>query len=74
MTSYKTLHKDNFLSKGEGRERRERNGSLLKEDVSGLFLWRPSKFSVKGETWRVVVTLLGETFLDKLEDLSDRVS
>ena len=52
---------------------------MLNEDVSVLFLWRPLKFSIKGEIWKVVVIVLcgdlsWEDLLDKLEDLSDRES
>ena len=38
-------------------ERREQP-RVLKEDVTILFLWRPLKSSVKGETWRFAVVYL----------------
>ena len=36
-----------------------------------VFLWRPLKSLVKGETWRVVGDLSWEDLLEKHEDLSD---
>ena len=42
-------------------ERRERNGDGQKEDVRDVFLWRPLKSLVKGETWRVFVTFRGRS-------------
>ena len=49
------------MGKKRRRKRRTQRG-VLKEDVSVLFLWRPLKFLVRGEIWRVVVIFLGETF------------
>ena len=47
-----------------GGERRERNGD--EEDVRVSFRWRPLKFLVKGDIWRVVVIFLGKTPWRKL--------
>ena len=54
------------------REEEENGRTMLKGDETILFLWRLLTSSVMGEIWRVVVVFLGETFLEKLEDLSDR--
>ena len=43
-----------------GKEKSQ-NGCESKEDVKGLFRWRPMKSSVKGETCRVGVIFLGKT-------------
>ena len=46
--------------KREEEKKRTRRGRS-KEDVRVLFRWRPLKFLVKGEIWRVVVIFLGKT-------------
>ena len=52
--------------------RRERDGECYKKMRRFCFCGGFLTSSVKGQIWRVVVVFLGETFLEKLEDLHDR--
>ena len=51
------MHEENFKGGKEEKRRGERKGRSA-EDVRVLFLWRPEKFLVKAEIWRVTRILL----------------
>ena len=51
------------VNRGKEKRRKKRTKRRRsKEDVRVVFLWRPLKSLVKGETWRVVVICLGKTY------------
>ena len=60
------------VKRGKERRRKKRmKRRRLKEDVRVLFLWKPLKFLVKREMWRVAEMFLGKTPLEEFENWSD---
>ena len=68
-------NKEERCKKEEEKGRKERTKrELLKENVSGLFLWRPLKNFIKGGDLESCGGLSRRDLLDELEDVFDRES